>query len=912
MALSVDLISQFVKATKDETKKNSEARVYGTAKVQGTDMFVQLDGSDVLTPVTTTVTMKSGDRVIVSIKDHTATVTGNLTAKAINDGDIDGLGAEVARFHTLLAEKVDTDMLQAEAARIDDLIAEDVLIKDRLTATEADIKDIEAENVTVNEKLTATEAEIKSLRATSLTVDVGDLRYASIEDLDAVEAVIYNLDVTYASAERLEAAEAEIDTLTANMLTAENADLKYANIDFTNIGKATMQYFYAQSGLIKDVVVGDQTITGELVGVTISGDRLIGNTVIAEKLVIKGSDGLYYKLNTDGMTVEAEQTDENSLNGQIIKAKSITATKISVDDLVAFDATIGGFNIGTSSLYSGVKSSVDNTTRGIYLDTDGQVAFGDASNFLKYYKDADGNYKLEISAKSVLIGDNGTSLETALEEIQNGVDNIKIGGRNLLLNSAFSNGTTSWVIGMNTTASVEDDSLYGKCIVFTQSAAGDGSRNRIFQTPFATGLNHVVGETYTLSFYAKASTTSAVIKAGHVNALTSFTIANTWKKYTCTYTSTSTGSLTINAAEANITIYIALPKLEHGNKSTDWSPAPEDLQNGIDGASKTATNYLRYDAEGLIVGDMTVDTLSKNVRIDMDSVDIRNGETVLASFGADTVILGQNAENSSVSLCDGAGIITARASEASASVPKYDGMNLESQDIGIYSRRSRMDTLFSGSAYANTANMDLLPKWDAGEADAVLEAGVLTNGTNDETKTGMSVHASYASESTYTKIYAESWDNTSLIRTSNSMSIYPTVTQFTKPISINGTVITGANKVLWSGGYHMIEGHTCTLSETVSAQPNGIVLVFCEYHSDTIQNSAFHTVFIPKQVVAAHDGVGHTIQLSTYNAAHFATKYVYVFNTGVTGHVSNTNVGTAASGITYTNNRFILRYIIGV
>ena len=75
---------------------------------------------------------------------------------------------------------------------------------------------------------------------------------------------------------------------------------------------------------------------------------------------------------------------------------------VKVDDLVAFDATIGGFNITSNSIYSGVKESVNNTTRGIYIDNDGQVAFGDDSNFLKYYKDQNGKYKLEISAESVV------------------------------------------------------------------------------------------------------------------------------------------------------------------------------------------------------------------------------------------------------------------------------------------------------------------------------------------------------------------------------------------------------------------------------------------------------------------------------------------------------------------------------
>lgn len=214
----------------------------------------------------------------------------------------------------------------------------------------------------------------------------------------------------------------ELQNIYNNYLKSETADIKYANIDFSNIGKAAMEYFYAHSGLIKNVVVGDQQITGELIGVTIKGDLIEGNTIVAEKLVIKGDDGLYYKLNTDGMGVEAEQTEYNSLNGSIIRAKSITATKIAVDDLVAFDATIAGFNITDEAIYSGVKESALNTTRGIYLGKDGQLAFGDGNNYLRFYKDSSGRYKLEISAESMNFSSTGASVEDTINDINDKVD----------------------------------------------------------------------------------------------------------------------------------------------------------------------------------------------------------------------------------------------------------------------------------------------------------------------------------------------------------------------------------------------------------------------------------------------------------------------------------------------------------
>ena len=214
---------------------------------------------------------------------------------------------------------------------------------------------------------------------------------------------------------KLETTNAEIQgTLKAYTGAIDNLDTTYANIDFSNIGEAAVQKFYATSGVIKDLTIQNGVVTGELNGVKISGDLVTANTLKADRLIIKGTDGLYYKLNTDGVTTEAQQTNENSLDGTVIKAKSITATKINVSDLQAFGATIGGFKITENSLYSGIKSSPTNTTKGIYLGSDGQLFIGDATNYLKYVTDSDGNTKLYVSADSITFGAN-KSLVTELD-----------------------------------------------------------------------------------------------------------------------------------------------------------------------------------------------------------------------------------------------------------------------------------------------------------------------------------------------------------------------------------------------------------------------------------------------------------------------------------------------------------------
>lgn len=92
-------------------------------------------------------------------------------------------------------------------------------------------------------------------------------------------------------------------------------------------------------------------------------------------------------------------------------------------------------------------------------------------------------------------------------------------------------------------------------------------------------------------------------------------------------------------------------KVEKGNKATDWTPAPEDVDEKIDDAAKVATNYIDFtEGTGLVVGDMTSETLGNNVLIDSDSVDIRNGTTVNASFGASKIELGKNSDAASIKL----------------------------------------------------------------------------------------------------------------------------------------------------------------------------------------------------------------------------------------------------------------------
>lgn len=413
MGLSSDLISQFVKVTKDDKTEKKEAIVYGTTVDYNGTTYVKLDGSELLTPISTTADVKPDERVTVMIKDHTATITGNMSSPAARTDDVKDTANQINEFEIVMAHKVTSEELEAITATIESLRAKTAHFNN-MEAVNAAINSLEAKYATLTH-VSAKDLEALNADIENLKVKFGEFTDISTEDLEAIYADIgmlrsYTADFTYVSADVLQAIKANIKTLDAEKISAKDMDVKYANIDFSNIGEAAIEHFYSKSGLIEDIIISEGKITGHLIGVTIKGDLIEAGTLVADKLVVKGSDGLYYKLNTDGVTTEAEQTDYNSLNGSIITAKSITATKISVDDLVAFDATIGGFNITDSAIYSGAKSSVDNGTRGVYLDKDGQVAFGDSKNFLKYYRDDTGVYKLEIAADSLIFSTNGKTV----------------------------------------------------------------------------------------------------------------------------------------------------------------------------------------------------------------------------------------------------------------------------------------------------------------------------------------------------------------------------------------------------------------------------------------------------------------------------------------------------------------------
>lgn len=558
MALSKDVMSQFAKAMvpKQESK---EATLNATYKNIDGKEYVQLDGSDILTPVTSSVVAETDDRVKVIIKDHAATVIGNITSPSARNKDLNTLKDEVDENGNTI-KRMDTTIQQQQTSinQIDTKINQhDVLINQHDTvinqhgdtissinntlilqgnAIEAnnnsiiaqgnqiesinntvkeqgdsivsinntivqqgnDIKlnsnNIEAQGNTIKQqgnKITQNENTIKQQGDSINSINNNMTLMNSQIEANKTKLTTHDSDITIINSAFVikdgvltGLSKAVLDDLEANTLKTG-----YAKIDFSNIGVAAIEKLFADSGIIGNLIVDEGHITGELVGVTIKGDLIEAGTVVADKLVIKGSDGLYYKLNMNGETVEANQTTENSLNGQVIAAKSITASKIQVTDLVAFGATIGGFDINKNSIHSHLKDSIDSADEGIYLSSDGQMTIGDDRNHIKYYKDENDKYILDVRLDKLYLGSSSQTADKQFEGmVEISANNLTStfktsGGSNLLRNSVGYSGTDFWQASGDITTNQDDTMSLSGCEFILN---GESSLEQSYNTQVGT------------------------------------------------------------------------------------------------------------------------------------------------------------------------------------------------------------------------------------------------------------------------------------------------------------------------------------------------------------------------------------------------------------------------------------------
>ena len=141
-------------------------------------------------------------------------------------------------------------------------------------------------------------------------------------------------------------------------------------------------------------------------------------------------------------------------------------------------------------------------------------------------------------------------------------------------------------------------------------------------------------------------------------------------------------------------------------------------------------------------------------------------------------------------------------------------------------------------------------------------------------------------------------------------------TDFNFNVPVTAPKFNVPQKVIWSGALYLGENQVAELWENVSAQSNGIVLIFSAYDSaaNQVQDWHFCSYFIPKLQVSLLDGAPTSLTMSgDATMTYVSTKEVYITDNRIVGTSNNTvNGSNTTSGITYHNLHWALRYVLGV
>ncbi|MEA5272182.1 hypothetical protein VB544_15495, partial [Clostridium perfringens] len=242
--------------------------------------------------------------------------------------------------------------------------------------------------------------------------------------------------------------------------------------------------------------------------------------------------------------------------------------------------------------------------------TDATNKTNNALNSAKAYVNAEittVNTKVNNVESNINILKNKIESKVSQSDIDKSIQEIKIGGRNLIVNSDILQNLFSPLSGYSGTREVINDeyALCKKDVVFKCTHAGTG-----FHLPLFTKNSNRIGKTYTWSFWAKCSVNKRGTIGHESNGQTQVEFTTEWKKFShtwlfgdCTYSS-FTFYIGWNVGEV---LYIRDFKIEEGTKATDWTPAPED------------TNQLVVDS--IKVVDTKISNVSSNVTQLKDSVE---------------------------------------------------------------------------------------------------------------------------------------------------------------------------------------------------------------------------------------------------------------------------------------------------
>ncbi|KXZ40004.1 phage minor structural protein, N-terminal region [Alkalithermobacter thermoalcaliphilus JW-YL-7 = DSM 7308] len=365
--------------------------------------------------------------------------------------------------------------------------------------------------------------------------------------------------------------------------------------------------------------------------------HLVKNGIIwiAKPMLQRGSIASEWKLHTDeqistGAITSDKIADnsitENKIPADTIKNTHISANAITGDKIVA--GTITGGKIASNTITANnIASNTITAGSAIIADgaiTNAKIANLDAAKITSGFISAD-----RIQARSISVDKLSSNVGSSLDISSNiaitqrvtsetfnagiaeakahadaRVDGIEIGGRNLLRNSNFQTGDlTRWANwGTCQREIVEINGKYWVHLTQNDTADWRGIQQtvRYFEknTPFTISFTAFKTDLYEGG--ARVLFHQVGADGNNPQPRSEFPLTNEPKRYTFSFTSTDLDKDSFNVMIGGeprkpFDIYITDIKFEKGNKATDWTPAPEDVDEEIQ-AVRTYTDTQFKDA----------------------------------------------------------------------------------------------------------------------------------------------------------------------------------------------------------------------------------------------------------------------------------------------------------------------------
>lgn len=449
--------------------------------------------------------------------------------------------------------------------------------------------------------LTAVKGDVDYLKVNNLTVDKANLLYASIERMEVVEGQIRNLNV-----DDLKAKVANINTLMFGSASGGSLTTEFSNSIVANIGDAQIKSAMIES-IAADKITSGKIYTNLVEILSESGNLDIADNTIQIKddnkvtRVQIGKDAtndynIYVWDKSGNLMFDALGLTENGVKREIIR-----------NDMIKEDANINASKLDIESLFSVINEDGSHTLKSskIYVDANKQtldVAFKNMTTNVTNLQNTVTTQGTQLTAVQGQI-----SSKVWKQDITTAVNDIQIGGTNLIRNSNFFQKDAYWAYDTGTGTIISDNSVIGNVLVFKPT----GGYLRVLAN---TRNVWVANEIYTVSFCAKASVANTTITPSRsmADSASAVTLTTMWKRYTGTIRSTATsdsGTLSFSVNNINATYYIAAVKLEKGNKATDWSPAPEDVDSSI----STVDNKVTTVSNQYTTLNQTVNSISATV-----------------------------------------------------------------------------------------------------------------------------------------------------------------------------------------------------------------------------------------------------------------------------------------------------------